>query len=152
MSLVSLDPDIQRASLPPVDCSPGVNRMRVTAVVCRTGRGEFAMKYGLASGGFMSSKSRAILAGMLLTLGLAGTTVANAGPPRAVAARPVTVRPQPASGISPGEAARIRYQVHQHHQMQRRAGADGEVSRHEHGVLARDAAQVRRMIHVAGTN
>ncbi|MEO6078492.1 MAG: hypothetical protein ABIQ86_01755 [Steroidobacteraceae bacterium] len=98
---------------------------------------------------------------MLLTLALAGTTLANASPPRAaarpVASRPVTVRPvtprpHPGSAISPAEAARIRNQVQEHHQMQRRANADGELSRREQAILTRDAAQVRHLIQTAKTN
>jgi hypothetical protein len=36
--------------------------------------------------------------------------------------------------------------------MQRRANADGTVSRREHKVLARDAAQVRHLIKAARRN
>ena len=100
----------------------------------------------------MSSPSRSLIAGLLLTFGLAITTAATAHQPRATAARPVQHRPNPGPGISPGEAARIRFQVKQHHQMQRRANADGGISRHEKAVLARDAAQVRHLIHTAKTN
>ena len=45
-----------------------------------------------------------------------------------------------------------RFQVKQHHQMQRRANSDGAVSRREHAALARDAAQVRHLIKAAKTN
>jgi hypothetical protein len=104
----------------------------------------------------MSNISRTLVASMLLTLGLAAATVANASPPRSVTrtvvSHPVTPRPHPGTEINPGEAARIRHQVQQHHHMQRRAAADGEVSRHEQAILARDAAQVRHLIHAAGRN
>ncbi len=98
----------------------------------------------------MSTASQA-LAGVLLTLTLATATAEAAPPPRAAAARPITP-PHTGPGITPGEAARIRFQVQQHHHMQRRAAADGEISRHEHIVLARDAAQVRQLIHTARRN
>lgn len=78
---------------------------------------------------------------------------------RPVAARPVIVRPVvvihrplPRPNITPGEAARIRHQVHEHHQMQRMAQADGVVTRREQAWLNRDAAQVRGLIHTAKTN
>ena len=99
----------------------------------------------------MSSASRSLIAGLMLA-GLATTTVVNAHQPRAVAARPVEHRPNPGSGVTPGEAARIRFQVKQHHQIQRRANADGEISRREQAALARDAAQVRHLIQTAKTN
>ena len=104
----------------------------------------------------MSTTSRTLMATMLLTLGLAAAMVANANPPRpvtrAVVSHPAAPRPHPGTEISPGEAARIRHQVQQHHHMQRRAAADGEVSRHEQAILARDAARVRHLIHTAGAN
>jgi hypothetical protein len=99
----------------------------------------------------MSNASRSLIAGLLL-VGLAATTVVNAHQPRAAAARPVAHRPNPAPGVSPGEAARIRFQVKQHHQMQRRANADGGISRREQAILKRDAAQVRHLIQTAKTN
>jgi hypothetical protein len=73
---------------------------------------------------------------------------------RPVIARPVVVahRPLPRPAITPGEAARIRYQIHEHHQMQRMALADGVVTRREQVWLHRDAAQVRGLIHTAKTN
>jgi hypothetical protein len=100
---------------------------------------------------FMFSSSRSLIAGLLLA-SLAATTVVNAHQPRAAAVRPVAHRPNSGPGISPGEAARIRFQVKQHHQIQRRANVDGEVSRREQAVLARDAAQVRHLIQTAKTN
>jgi hypothetical protein len=100
---------------------------------------------------FMSNTSRSLIAGLLL-VGVAATTVVNAHQPRAAAARPVAHRPNPGPGVSPGEAARIRFQVKQHHQMQRRANADGGISRREQAILKRDAAQVRHLIQTAKTN
>ena len=99
----------------------------------------------------MSSTSRTLGTALLLALGLAATA-ANAHQPRAVAARPVQHRPHLGHEVTAGEAARIRFQVKQHHHMQRRANADGTVSRHETAVLARDAAQVRHLIKTAKTN
>ena len=71
--------------------------------------------------------------------------------PVVVRAVHVVHRPVP-SGISAGEAARIRHQIHEHHQMQRIANADGEITRREQAWLARDAAQVRHLIQTAKTN
>jgi hypothetical protein len=102
-------------------------------------------------GGFMSSATRSLIAGILLAAGFVATT-ANAHQPRVAAARPVEHRPNPGPGVSPTEAARIRFQVNQHHQMQRRANSDGGVSRREQAALARDAAQVRHLIKAAKTN
>jgi hypothetical protein len=100
----------------------------------------------------MSTAPRALATALLLALGLATATAAIAGQPRPLAARPVALRPNPGTGINPGEAARIRFQVQQHHHMQRRANSDGEVSRREKAALARDAAQVRRLIQTARTH
>jgi hypothetical protein len=99
----------------------------------------------------MSSTPRSIPAVILLSLAFVATA-ANAHQPRGAAARPAEHRPHAVRDIGPGEAARIRYQVKQHHQMQRRANADGSVSRREHAALARDASQVRKLIHTAKTN
>lgn len=99
----------------------------------------------------MSSTPRSISAGILLSLAFFATA-ANAHQPRVAAARPVEHRPHAGRDIGPNEAARIRYQVKQHHQMQRRANSDGTVSRREQAALARDAAQVRKLIHTAKTN
>jgi hypothetical protein len=99
----------------------------------------------------MSNASRSLIAGLLLA-GVAVTTVAQAHQPRVTAARPVAHRPHTAPGVSPGEAARIRFQLKQHHQMQRRANADGAVSRREQAILKRDAAQVRLLVQTAKTN
>jgi hypothetical protein len=95
----------------------------------------------------MSSTPRSLVTGILLALGF--VAAAQAHQPRVAATRPAEHRPNPGPGVSPGEAARIRFQVKQHHQMQRRANADGGVSRREQAVLARDAAQVRHLIKAA---
>jgi hypothetical protein len=110
----------------------------------------------------MSTASRSILAGLVLSLALSGTTWVNAAEPGTAAARPTPARPaptrhaiprpRPGSEINPNEAARIRHQVRQHKQMQRRAHADGSVSPEEQAALARDAAQVRELIQTARTN
>ena len=110
----------------------------------------------------MSTASRSILAGLLLSIGFAGAAVVNAAAPGAATARPAHTRPtpvrpaiprpHPGSEINPNEAARIRHQVQQHQQMQRRANADGSVSPGEQSALARDAAQVRDLIQTARTN
>jgi hypothetical protein len=99
----------------------------------------------------MSSTPRLLAAGFVLALGFIATA-ANAHQPRAAAVRPVEHRPNPGPGITPGEAARLRFQVKQHHQLQRRANADGSISRREHKALARDAAQVRQLIKAARKN
>ncbi|HEV7633311.1 MAG TPA: hypothetical protein VGO41_10015 [Steroidobacteraceae bacterium] len=96
-------------------------------------------------------------AALLLSFGSVETNAAGA----VVVVRPVlrpvvravhVVRRPVPSGISAGEAARIRHQIHEHHQMQRVANADGEITRREQAWLARDAAQVRHLIQTAKTN
>jgi hypothetical protein len=92
------------------------------------------------------------IAALLAALG-AGSASAHVVVRPVIALRPVLVRPvvvRPA--ITAREAARIRYQVHEHHQMQRMAAADGVITRREHYWLQRDAAQLRHQIHVARTN
>jgi cytochrome c oxidase assembly protein Cox11 len=59
---------------------------------------------------------------------------------------------QASAEVTPGEAARIRYQVKEHKQLQRMAMADGQITRREQARLAHDAAQVRRLIHRAKNN
>lgn len=56
------------------------------------------------------------------------------------------------AGITPNEAARLRYQVQQYHQMKRYAGADGVVTRAEQARLNQKVQQLRRMIQKAKTN
>lgn len=88
-----------------------------------------------------------------LLLGAASLAAQARGP----AVHPVPVRAaivhrhQPPA-ITPGEAARIRYQVKEHQQMKRRAAADGVITRRERAILGKDAAQVRRLIQTAKTN
>jgi hypothetical protein len=71
---------------------------------------------------------------------------------RTAVLRPAFVRPHVPPRVTGGEAARIRYQIHEHHQLQRMAAADGVVTRREQARLNHDAAQVRHLIHVAKTN
>jgi hypothetical protein len=56
------------------------------------------------------------------------------------------------SGITPNEAQRLRYQVHQYHKMQRIAGSDGTISRAESARLKYKQQQIRRLIQAAKTN
>jgi hypothetical protein len=100
----------------------------------------------------MSTAPRTLATALLIALGLVTATAAIAHQPRTTAARPLAQRPHPGTSINSGEAARIRFQVHQHPHLQRRANADGTVSRHEQAALARDAAQVRHLIQTARTN
>lgn len=56
------------------------------------------------------------------------------------------------SGITPNEAARLRYQAGLYQQMKRYAGADGVITRAEQARLNHKAQQLRRMIQKAKTN
>jgi hypothetical protein len=61
------------------------------------------------------------------------------------------VRPLP-DGITAREAARLRYQHQELKQLQRRANADGEVTRREQFKINQQAAKLRRMVHIAKNN
>lgn len=54
--------------------------------------------------------------------------------------------------ITPNEAQHLRHQVQQYHQMQRIAGAEGNISRAEYARLKNQQQQIRRMIQTARTN
>jgi hypothetical protein len=102
----------------------------------------------------LTANSSAALALVLLSL----STIDSSAAATAVVVRPVVApgvrvaHRQLPPGISAAEAARIRYQIKEHKQMQRAANADGEVTRREQARLAHDAAQVRRLIHTAKNN
>ena len=111
----------------------------------------------------MFKSKTSLAAGTAIALLLSVSSVETNAAGAVVVARPVVVRPVVVRAvrvvhrpvppvISAGEAARIRHQIHEHHQMQRVANADGEVTRREQAWLARDAAQVRHLIQTAKTN
>jgi hypothetical protein len=103
-----------------------------------------------------SKLAAAALVALVASLG-AATASAHGFVRHTVVVRPVVVRPvfvhrHVTPQITASEAARIRYQVQEHRQMQRRAAADGVITRREQIWLHRDAHQVRHLIHVAKTN
>jgi hypothetical protein len=86
------------------------------------------------------------------------TSLPAAASPTVVAARPATSatriaahRPRP-PGITDREAVRLRQQHQQYQQMKRLANADGDISRSEQARLDHKAQQLRRSIHIAGSN
>jgi hypothetical protein len=102
----------------------------------------------------LSANSAAAVSLVLLSLSTIDASVAATPVATRAAVAPgirVAHRPLP-PGISAAEAARIRYQIKEHKQMQRAANADGEVTRREQARLAHDAAQVRRLINTAKNN
>ena len=56
------------------------------------------------------------------------------------------------SGISPGEAQRLRHQAQLYQQMKRYAGADGVITRAEQARLNHKAQSLRRLIRKAKSN
>ena len=102
----------------------------------------------------LSANSAAAVALVLLSLSAIDVSAAATPVAMRVAVAPgirVAHRQLP-PGITAAEAARIRYQIKEHKQMQRAANADGEVTRREQARLAHDAAQVRRLIQTAKNN
>lgn len=100
-----------------------------------------------------TARSMLISGAAVLVLGTASFAAEARGPVvRPAPVRAVVVHRHLPPAISPGEAARIRYQLKEHQQMKRRAHADGTVTRREQAILSKDAAQIRELIHTAKTN